>query len=274
MPDRISSCGPAEVKRGFGVYSHGQMHYRITVPEQPGRMPLMCLHMSPSSSRVYERLLSYLGTDRIGIAPDTPGFGESDPPPYPLEISDFAKANFGLLDQFGIADSVAVLGYHTGSLTACEMARQQPRRVRRLILISAPLFSETGLEQLKRAYAPKEVSEDGGHLTAIWRELRTWSDERQSLEDTMEHFAKHLRGGSRSAWGVQAAFDYKLQETLPLLFQPLLLLNPEDDLHENSRQAASLIRNGRVHELPRCSHSFLDIATEEVAALIRQFLDE
>ncbi len=90
----------------------------------------------------------------------------------------------------------------------------------------------------------------------------------------VEHFAEHLRGGPRSAWGVQAAFDYKLQEILPLLFQPLLLLNPEDDLHENSRQAASLIRNGRVHELPRCSHSFLDIATEEVAALIRQFLDE
>lgn len=263
----------ATVTRAYGVHAHGQMHYRIARPDTATQTPLMCLHMSPSSGRIYDKLLRDMGRDRIAIAPDTPGFGESDPPASPPEIADFARANFGLLDQLGVAGPVDVMGYHTGSLTAMEMARQQPDRVRRLVLVSAAMFTPEEFAAMKVEFAPRPLHEDGQHLVDLWLELRHWRDPKQSLEDTQVSFAEHLRGGQTAWWGHQAAFNYPRGDVLPTLSQPILVLNPEDDLYEYTQRAASRIQNGRVHDLPGWSHGFLDIYTAEVAALLRDFLD-
>lgn len=273
MTTNPAPFGPGQVARAYGAYEHGQLHYRVSRPDAPSRPPLMCFHMSPSSGRIYARLLSYLGTDRIALAPDTPGFGETDAPPRPLEIEDFAAANFGLLDQLGVTGEVDVMGYHTGALTAAEMARRRPERVRRVVLISAPIFTDTELEEFRAAYARREVKEDGSHLVDLWKAVRLWGDEKQTLDNAMEHYAEHLRGGKNSWWGHRAAFNYRLQDTLPTLAQPVLVLNTEDDLHEHSLRAAPLMRNGRIRELPGWSHGFLDIHTQDAAALVRAFLD-
>ncbi|MGA0266334.1 MAG: alpha/beta fold hydrolase [Lysobacterales bacterium] len=263
----------AEVTRAYGVHAHGQMHYRIARPDTATQNPLMCLHMSPSSGRIYHRLLRDMGRDRIAIAPDTPGFGESDPPAKPPEIADYARANFALLDQLGIQGPVDVMGYHTGSLTAMEMARQQPERIRRLVLVSAAMFTPEEFAQMKVEFAPRPLHEDGKHLVDLWLELRHWRDPQQSLEETQWNFAEHLRGGQTAWWGHRAAFNYPRGDVLPTLMQPILVLNPEDDLYDYTLRAAAKLQNGRVHNLPGWSHGFLDIHTAEVAALLRGFLD-
>jgi len=263
----------AEVTRAYGVHAHGQMHYRIARPDTATQNPLMCLHMSPSSGRIYHRLLRDMGRDRIAIAPDTPGFGESDPPAKPPEIADYARANFALLDQLGIEGPVDVMGYHTGSLTAMEMARQQPERIRRLVLVSAAMFTPEEFAQMKVEFAPRPLHEDGKHLVDLWLELRHWRDPQQSLEETQWNFAEHLRGGQTAWWGHRAAFNYPRGDVLPTLMQPILVLNPEDDLYDYTLRAAAKLQNGRVHNLPGWSHGFLDIHTAEVAALLRGFLD-
>jgi len=50
------------------------------------------------------------------------------------------------------------------------------------------------------------------------------------------------------------------------------LLNPDDDLAEQTPRAAPLLKNGRIHDLPY-SHGMLDAHTAEIAAILRQFLD-
>jgi pimeloyl-ACP methyl ester carboxylesterase len=261
------------LKRAYGEHDNGQMHYRIAHPTEPRQNPLICLHMSPSSGRIYDTLLRDIGQDRIAIAPDTPGFGESDPPDKPPEIADFARANFGLLDQLGITGPVDVMGYHTGSLTAMEMARQQPERIGRLVLVSAAMFTPEEFAQMKIEFAPRPLHEDGQHLVDLWKELRHWRDPAQSLEATQWNFAEHLRGGQTAWWGHRAAFNYPRGDVLPKLSLPILVLNPEDDLYDYTRRAAPLLQNGRVHDLPGWSHGFLDIHTAEVAELLRAFLD-
>jgi pimeloyl-ACP methyl ester carboxylesterase len=263
----------AEVTRAYGVHAHGQMHYRIARPDTATQNPLMCLHMSPSSGRIYHRLLRDMGRDRIAIAPDTPGFGESDPPAKPPEIADYARANFALLDQLGIQGPVDVMGYHTGSLTAMEMARQQPERIRRLVLVSAAMFTPEEFAQMKVEFAPRPLHENGKHLVDLWLELRHWRDPQQSLEETQWNFAEHLPGGQTAWCGHRAAFNYPRGDVLPTLMQPILVLNPEDDLYDYTLRAAAKLQNGRVHNLPGWSHGFLDIHTAEVAALLRGFLD-
>ena len=53
---------------------------------------------------------------------------------------------------------------------------------------------------------------------------------------------------------------------------PVLVLNPEDDLYEQSKRATEVIQKGRVHDMPGFGHGMMDTRTEEVAAVIREFV--
>ena len=72
----------------------GQIHLRIAEPPQPQRRPLACLHMSPKSGRIFSRFIEQAADDRIVLAHDYPGYGESDPPPTapPVTIEDYARS--------------------------------------------------------------------------------------------------------------------------------------------------------------------------------------
>ena len=78
-------------KRRFADGPYGPLHFRIAEPLEVLHPPLMCLHSSPNSGRIYEQVLAQLGGDRIVVAPDTPGFGDSEAPPEPVEIEDYAR---------------------------------------------------------------------------------------------------------------------------------------------------------------------------------------
>ena len=54
--------------------------------------------------------------------------------------------------------------------------------------------------------------------------------------------------------------------------QPILVLNPEDDLHVYTSRIGPYFKNGKVHDLPGWNHGFLDAKTEEAAAIVRGFL--
>jgi pimeloyl-ACP methyl ester carboxylesterase len=261
------------VRRAFANGDYGQLHYRHAGEPGQGLTPLICLHMSPSSGRIFAPLLADMGEDRFALAPDTPGFGESDAPPAPIEISDFAVANFRLLESLGVDGPIDVLGYHTGSLTAAEMARQRPSQVRKLVLVSAPIFTPAELAEFRAEYAEKPLREDGAQLLELWQAIRRWADPEQSLALTMEHVAESLRGGETAWWGHRAAFNYDLGKLLPDLPQPILVLNPEDDLHQQSLRANGLMQRGRIHELPGWSHGFIEVRGPQTAAILRDFLD-
>ena len=62
----------------------GQLHvYHAGSAQERDRLPLMCFHMSPFAAVIYEAFLSEMGKDRLAIAVDTPGFGNSDATPTP-----------------------------------------------------------------------------------------------------------------------------------------------------------------------------------------------
>lgn len=267
-----SACNTV-VRRAYGRYRHGQLHYHVARPITAVQAPFMALHMSPSSGRIYRPLLARMGGDRLALAPDTPGFGESDVPPAPLEIQDFARANFALLDQLGVQEPVDVMGYHTGAMTATEMALLQPARVRRLVLVSAPIFTDEELAQFRAHYGEHAPAEDGAHLLRTWQALRHWRDPQQGLQQTTDDFAEHFRGGANAWWGHRAAFNYRLETRLPDVAQPLLVLNPDDDLHTHTLRAQGLLRNGSIRHLPGWSHGFLAIRPAGTAAMLRAFLD-
>ena len=100
---------PKAVRRGYADCRFGQVHYRIVRPENPTAVPLMCFHPSPSSRPLYGQFLAEMGRDRIAVAPDTPGFGESDAPLDVPEIADYAAAMAEVLHSLGFSE-VDVMG--------------------------------------------------------------------------------------------------------------------------------------------------------------------
>lgn len=274
-----SESDTVSVKRRYVDGRFGQIHLRVAEPQgkaaQPvvasSRPPLLCFHMSPNSSRIYQTFLGSMGTDRLVVAPDTPGFGESDAPPSQPAIEDYAAAMADVMDALGL-DQVDVMGYHTGSETCVALALLQPTRVRKLVLTSAPIFSDEELQGFRDHYSKPELSEDGSHVAAKWRAYLHWAGPGWTPEHVAEQFADALRRPDISWWGHNAAFDFSMGDKLAEVTQPILVLNPNDDLVEQTRRAEGLMQNGRLHELPDWGHGYLDVHTAEACALIRSFL--
>jgi len=250
---------------------HGQMHVR-RVDRSTRHRPLLCFHMSPYSGAVYHELLHEMGRDRLAIAPDTPGFGESDPPVVVPSINDYAAAMAGLIDALSLTE-VDLLGYHTGSKIAVALALLRPAQVKHLVLISAPVFTDVERAEFRQTYAPATPDEDGRYLADKWHAAMHWRGPGQTVAMVAEHFHEGLRRPGISWWGHYAAFEFELAAALPRVTQPVRILNPGDDLTDHTRRAAPLIANGELIELPDWGHGLLQTQTAALAGMLRAFFD-
>jgi len=259
-------------RRAFLETPGGQMHYRAVQPSAPSRTPFMCLHMSPNSGRIFEAILGAMGTDRVTVAPDMPGFGESDPPAERPEIADYARAAARVADALGLKQ-IDVMGYHTGSETCIELALQRPDLVRRIVQISCPVFTDEELKQLRENYGGRPIAADGSHIVGKWKHMLPFYGPLVPRDVLARNFAEGLRGGPIAHWGHRAAFNYDLRETLPKVSQPILVINPNDDLVEQTPRGLPLIQNVRMVEIKDRGHGFIDTMTDDFAQTLRDFLD-
>lgn len=256
----------------------GQVHLRIGCGPQD-RPPLLMLHPTPKSGWIYEPLMASLQAGRTVVAPDTPGYGASDAPPEPASIEDFATEMTAIMarlaDQGELpAGPFDVLGYHTGSVTAVAMSEQTPKAVRKLILVSLAAYPEeiraSKREGLRNWPGPKE---DGSHLGAMWTLMQGLFDRRIDTAWKHQSLTENLRSGARAYWGYDAVYRYDLQAALDRLADPVLILNPEDDLWIPTRENAPRVAHAEYVELPDMGHGLFALETEKIAGLIRDFLD-
>lgn len=265
------------VRRAYVDGPHGQMHLRLARPAAGGdgsKPPLLCIHMSPMSGRVFENLLARMGQDRLAIAFDSPGFGLSDAPAEPPSIGDYAAALLAGLSALDVAGPVDLLGYHTGSMIAVEMANQAPDRVRRLATVAAPIITDDERAQFRAFYHERPAKPDGSHILDRWQGFYYHHNRPGvDVEEISERFPDALLGGRKAAWGHQAAFAYDMAGRLPGVTQPLLVLVTGDDLDVQSRRADGMARKSRLLEVPGWGHGFLDLYGDNVAGLLRAYLD-
>lgn len=216
--------------------------------------------------------MAEMAKDRLVVAPDTPGFGESTPPASEPEIEDYA----GAMAEFAAAmelTQVDLMGYHTGSLTAVALAAQHPHLVRNIVMISATVFTEDERNGFRKKYTPQTIDDLGAGLSDRWQWIKTfWRDDPDPAK-RWDVFLEGMRHHPVSHWGHRAAFNFDMAAALAAATVPILILNPEDDLWDYTPRAAPLLKTGRVHDLPGWTHGFLDAHTEDVAALVRDFLD-
>jgi pimeloyl-ACP methyl ester carboxylesterase len=105
---------------------------------------LVLLHGFPSSSREFDSLIPLLATHYHLIAPDFPGFGQSDTPPpssYPYTFDRLAKTTGDLLEQLKIRKCSFYL-HDYGGPVGFRMILAHPERVQALIIQNANVYKE------------------------------------------------------------------------------------------------------------------------------------
>ena len=151
-----------------------RVHYRKCGNGGPA---LLMVHQSPRSSAEYEPLMREWSKHFTCIAPDTPGFGQSDPllRENP-EIDDYARALVELVDALGIAGTLAY-GFHSGGIILVSALRRNPDRFKALAIGGYAVWTPEELELFGRSYLPHfHPSAYGEHLTWVWNRMleQTW----------------------------------------------------------------------------------------------------
>jgi pimeloyl-ACP methyl ester carboxylesterase len=265
----------AETTRHLVHTAHGAVHLRMW--GEPGaRPPLVLLHMAPLSSAMWAHFAPLLATDRLVIAPDRLGFGASDhlAERQPLEV--YAQATAQALEVAAPSEHWDVLGIHSGSCEAIELARIEPGRVRRVAIVAVPDLTEPERAAFKQTYrAPAAAVDDGSHLTAYWGWWKAVATPAWGPELVHARVLDHLVAGPDVWWAYHAVFDYPLLERMHTVAQRQLVLAPHDDLWAQTERARDrLPEHAEFVELPDLDYEVFTLAAEQMAGHVRRFLDE
>lgn len=227
------------VRCGYADVEEGQVHYRRA---GNGRQVLVLLHPTPTSSRVYERALPYLGREVTAIAFDTPGYGASTRMPGPPTIPGFAQRILGALDTLGI-DRFALYGSSTGSTMAVALANRARERVTHAVLTGVPYWEAHELEPFKTNLGPPEMGENGEHMTRIWKSLRNMAPTPELRPQLHMAVVEALRVYDNYLDALVAVGNYDIRPELATVTCPTMLLSPDGDnkLSEFTQRAAKAL---------------------------------
>ena len=262
----------ASVERRFVDVPAGTVHCAIA-----GSGPaVLLLHQTPRSWDEYRDVLPRLGERHRAIAMDTIGFGDSTALPAGEDsIERWAEVAASLLDALGI-ERAAVVGHHTGAYIAAELAAARPGLVEAVVLSSLNLTSRE--ERLAHATGRAVVDDvdptpDGGHVLELWRGRAAFYP--PSTELLERYLVDCLRAGERAAEGHRVVARYAVEERLPLVRCPTLLIAATDDPHAYPSLPAlrAALPHAVVAEIEGGTVALPDGHPEEFAAAVEAFLE-
>lgn len=163
---RFDPIARAVEKNRTALRGHAGLHRRtralpdgrtvVYLDTETDRAPLLLLHGIGASKDHWPRLARRLNDQFRLVAPDLPGFGESDKT-GDLSLAAQAGAMLAFADGLGI-DHVHLAGSSMGGRIAAEMAARQPGRVRTLWLLNpAGAEGERLSEMIESVQAGGEV---------------------------------------------------------------------------------------------------------------------
>lgn len=122
--------------------------------------PVVLLHAFPLTGEMFEPQWTALqGRARV-IVPDLRGFGGSDTGPSPSEMGAMADDVLGLLDHLGV-ESAIVGGVSMGGYVSLALLRNDPGRVRALVLADTQTAADDPPARERREITAREVLERG-----------------------------------------------------------------------------------------------------------------
>jgi pimeloyl-ACP methyl ester carboxylesterase len=273
------------VRLGFADTPLGQLHYA----EAGEGTPVILLHQTPRSWDEFREVLPLLGRTHRAIAMDMYGFGVSAKPEAgtPQTIEQYADGALALADALGI-DRFVVMGHHTGSFVASEVAAKAPGRVLAAIM-SAGEYADAHFREssTKAMHGEVEqsaagdvdvapVQEDGSHLVVLWG--KRYPLYPQGRPDILNRYIRDaLAPGVDPAEGHLACGRYVMEDRVEHVTAPVLLLaNTADPVsYPHTRTLAGAYTNAAsvdVVEIEGGTVAVMEQKTTEVVAAAQEFL--
>lgn len=148
--------------------------------------PVLALHGWGGSIRSFWPVAERLGVNGYAVhLIDLPGFGQSQPPPEPWGVTDYARFVLAYLDASELP-RVALLGHSFGGRIGLVLAAQHPERISRMVLAnSAGLRTPLSLSQRLRNRAARALRQslDSLGLTSLRARLQTFYNRRYASQD-------------------------------------------------------------------------------------------
>lgn len=170
-----------------------KVHYR-RCGEGPA---VLMVHQSPRSSAEYAALMQHWGAHFTCIAPDTPGFGQSDPlsmtDGQEPHIDDFADALEAFLGALGVT-RCAAYGFHSGGIILVTALKRHPELFSCLAVGGYAIWTPDEIALFGERYLPEWHPTDyGEHLTWLWNRMLEqswffpWFDVRDAARLSVAH---------------------------------------------------------------------------------------
>jgi pimeloyl-ACP methyl ester carboxylesterase len=253
---------------------------------------VVLLHGFAETGDMWASMAADLAQDRQVIVPDLRGLGLSAKPPGGFDKKTQAGDVAGVLAVLGV-DQLDLVAHDIGNMVAFRFAAQYPERVRRLVLIDAPIpgvgpweeilkspmlwHFRFGGPDMERLVAGRERI----YLDRFWNEFS--ADPAKYDEAARTHYAKlyALPGAMHSGFAQFAAFDQDADDnrawlaTGARLRMPVLAVGGEKSFGTTMavvmRAAATDVREGIV---PDSGHWIMQENPSATIALVRGFLAE
>ena len=267
-----------------------------TAPNGRAPLPIVALHGLASTAHWYERVAARLCHHYRVVAPDQRGHGQTTQPDRGYDWQSLAEDVAGLMDVVGI-ERAAVLGHSWGGNVAINVAAKFPERVAKLVMIDGGfldghLLPDASWELFSTRFAPRNVSGGRVEFLASQREQLglCWGDDLERVIQTMvyedeEGQMRDILQPSNHAQVLGAMWGEPPSVTLPQISCPTLIVpagpRPERAGSEFNRTkqvmvdaAARAVPNNRVHWIPETIHDIGYHKPDELAGVIREFLEE
>lgn len=262
----------------------GPVFYRETIGEPAVHPPLLLLHGWGGSSRYWRPTMADLGNDRVVIAPDLPGFGESPPLKGTATAENLAEIVIAFADRMGL-EQFDLNGHSFCASVAVHLAVRYPHRVRRLVLTCVSTFRSEG---------ERRIVEQVHHILALWMALRRpWMGRVRPFYRTVasrffyrtpsddqilyESFIDFMKMDQRTALETaSSAGDHAIHPAMASVRNPTLVIGARQDTimpPSGTPEVARLVPDSRLVWIERCGHLPMIERPKVYHRVLREFLD-
>ncbi len=231
--------------------------------------PLLVLHPEFAANRwfpYHDRLAAHFQV----LAPDHPGFGQSERPDWLEGVDDVVLHYIDFLDALNL-ERVRIVGTSFGGWIAAELAAAYPERVHRLVLVGAAGIKVDDVERFDVFLHPFEES-----LRHLFHDASRAAQlvPAEFGPDFIAHGYAEATTFARLCWNPYL-YNPKLERRLRRVRAPALVLWGENDTYlplAHGEAYARLISGARLQTVPNCGHLVPFEQTEIFAEHVIPFL--
>ena len=237
--------------------------------------PVVLLHAFPLLGEMFDPQWSALAGRARFIVPDLRGFGGSGTGAGPSEMGAMADDVLALLDHLGV-DSAVVGGVSMGGYASLALLRNDPGRVRALILADTQTAADDAEARVRRETSAQEVLAKGSTalLPSVARLLGPSASPELRARVSAWITAQSPEGLAAAQQGMALRPDAR--DILARFGGPVLVLVGRDDVltpPAKARAMAELVPGAELVEIPAAGHLANLEQPEAFNAALGRFLD-